>query len=291
MWTIRIFVVASETESRSPTWPEATAEAALPLVLRAPAPIPRDIVTVLVLVVAGHGGVGHVIAGLRAQTTRLPAVLSKAVAVSSCQPGANLFICEVVIASVAQMPRHTLTEATVLAAAPLHVLPEAGVLPVSLAARPLVGAVVGGVGGHTLGARAQPAALLALAAVSLAVGLCQPGTLAGHLVVARHAGVGGRGPAHAARLLADPLVLEALVCQPPALLLSYLVIAGQAGVRGLAVAQSTRLLALVLVSPALAPGLVAVVARVPAVPPVARWPGGLELVSRPQLYCGWNSSW
>ena len=47
--------------------------------------------------------------------------------------------------------------------------------------------------------------------------------------------------------------------------------------------HATHLLALVLVSPALAPGLVAVVARVPAVPPVARWPGGLELVSRPQL--------
>ena len=54
------------------------------------------------------------------------------------------------------------TKATVLAAAPLHILPEAGVLPVSLAARPLVGAVVGGVGGHTLGARAQPAALIRL---------------------------------------------------------------------------------------------------------------------------------
>ena len=47
--------------------------------------------------------------------------------------------------------------------------------------------------------------------------------------------------------------------------------------------HATHLLALVLVSPALAPGLVAVIARVPAVPPVARWPGGLELVSRPQL--------
>ena len=111
---------------------EATAEAALPLVLRAPASVPRNVVTVLVLVVAGHGGVGHVVAGLRAQTTRLqmlnpcsnlgishnkrpdlPAVLSKAVAVSSCQPGANLFICEIVVASVAQMPRHPLTWHTI----------------------------------------------------------------------------------------------------------------------------------------------------------------------------------
>ena len=50
---------------------EATAEAALPLVLWAPASVPSDIVTVLVLVVAGHGGVGHVVAGLRAQATRL----------------------------------------------------------------------------------------------------------------------------------------------------------------------------------------------------------------------------
>ena len=114
---------------------EATAEAALPLVLWAPASVPRNVVTVLVLVVAGHGGVGHVVAGLRAQATRLqqgrmlnpcsnlgishnkrpdlPAVLSKAVAVSSCQPGANLFICEIVIASVAQMPRHPLTWHTI----------------------------------------------------------------------------------------------------------------------------------------------------------------------------------
>ena len=111
---------------------EATAEAALPLVLREPAPVPRNGVTVLVLVVAGHGGVGHVIAGLGAQTTRLqmlnhcsnlgishnkrpdlPAVLSKAMAVSSCQPGANLFICEIVVASVAQMPRHPLTWRTI----------------------------------------------------------------------------------------------------------------------------------------------------------------------------------
>ena len=51
------------------------------------------------------------------------------------------------------------TEATVLAAAPLHVLSEAGVLPVRLTGGPLVGAVVGGVGGHALGAGAQPAAL------------------------------------------------------------------------------------------------------------------------------------
>ena len=50
---------------------EATAEAALPLVLRPPASVPCYVVTVLVLVIAGHGGVRHVVAGLGAQATGL----------------------------------------------------------------------------------------------------------------------------------------------------------------------------------------------------------------------------